>query len=155
MSKVSGFKNKHFLALAGNLVISIFGVATMALLYRSMSKSDIGTWFLFLSFIGIADGIRSGFLSTGTVKFYSGVELDRGKKVLGSVWFIALSISLLLLLLNAIVWTTTTQLQLLQLLPLLLLTLRPSTSASTSTSTSTTIRSGTISMFNKEKNTRP
>lgn len=111
MSKVSGFKNKHFLALAGNLVISIFGVATMALLYRSMSKSDIGTWFLFLSFIGIADGIRSGFLSTGTVKFYSGVELDRGKKVLGSVWFIALSISLLLLLLNAIVWTTTTQLQ--------------------------------------------
>ncbi|MCX6336847.1 MAG: oligosaccharide flippase family protein [Bacteroidetes bacterium] len=111
MSKVSGFKNKHFLSLAGNLVISIFSVATMALLYRSMSKSDIGTWFIFLSFIGIADGIRTGFLSTGTVKFYSGVELDRGKKVLGSVWFIALSISILLLLLNAIVWTATTQLQ--------------------------------------------
>ena len=88
--KLSNFKNKHFLALVGNLVISGFSVLTIAVLYRVLTKSDVGTWFFFLTFIGLADSIRTGFLSTATVKFYAGTTLQRGKEVLGSVWYLAI-----------------------------------------------------------------
>ena len=87
---LSNFKNKHFLALVGNLVISGFSVLTIAVLYRVLTKSDVGTWFFFLTFIGLADSIRTGFLSTATVKFYAGTTLERGKEVLGSVWYLAI-----------------------------------------------------------------
>ena len=87
------FKNKHFLALVGNLVISGFGVLTISLLFRVLTKSDTGTWFFFLTFLGLADAIRNGFLTTATVKFYAGTTAERGANVLGSVWFLAAAIT--------------------------------------------------------------
>lgn len=104
MIKLSNFRNKHFLALAGNLVISFFSVMNMSLLYRSLNKIEVGSWFFFLSFFGLADAFRSGFLATATVKFYAGSEAKRGKSVLGSVWFIAAIITISVLLLNLLVW---------------------------------------------------
>ena len=86
----SKFKNKHFLALVGNLVISGFSVLSISLLYRVFTKSDIGTWFFFLTFLGLSESVRSGFLSTATVKFYSGTTPERGREVLGSIWYLAL-----------------------------------------------------------------
>ena len=64
------FKNKHFLALLGNLVISGFSVITISLLYRVLTKADTGIWFFFLNFLGLADAFRNGFLTTATIKFY-------------------------------------------------------------------------------------
>ena len=87
------FKNKHFLALMGNFVISGFSVLTISLLYRVLTKSDTGTWFLFLTFLGLADALRNGFLTTATVKFYAGTNKERGKTVLGSVWYLAIGIT--------------------------------------------------------------
>jgi O-antigen/teichoic acid export membrane protein len=101
MIKLSDLKNKHFLALTGNLVISVFSLITMSLLYRSLSKAEVGVWFLFLGIQSLAEAIRAGFLSTAAVKFYAGTEKNRGLEVLGSVWFIALAITLTLVLLNA------------------------------------------------------
>ncbi len=94
------FKNKHFLALLGNLVISGFGVLTISLLFRILTKSDTGTWFFFLTFLGLADAIRNGFLTTATVKFYAGTTPERGTNVLGSVWFLAAAITGIMLLIN-------------------------------------------------------
>ena len=101
MIKLSDLKNKHFLALTGNLVISVFSLITMSLLYRSLSKAEVGVWFLFLGIQSLAEAIRAGFLSTAAVKFYAGTEKNRGLEVLGSVWFIALAITLTLVLINA------------------------------------------------------
>ena len=87
---ISSLKNKHFLALVGNLVISGFSVLTIAILYRILTKSDTGIWFFFLTVLGLAEAIRTGFLTTATVKFYAGTSLETGKQVLGSVWYLAI-----------------------------------------------------------------
>ena len=97
---VSKFKNKHFLALVGNLVISGFSVLTIFILYRILTKSDTGTWFFFLTFTGLADAIRGGFLTTATVKFYAGTKPERGDNVIGSVWFLAIAITAIMVLIS-------------------------------------------------------
>ena len=93
--------NKHFLAFSGNAVIAFFGLLTSALLYRFLSRSDAGKWFVFLSIISLCDAIRNGFLGTATVKFYAGTDEARGSTVLGSVWFLAITLTAAVLLINA------------------------------------------------------
>ncbi|MEO6524501.1 MAG: oligosaccharide flippase family protein [Mucilaginibacter sp.] len=99
--KLSDLNNKHVLALIGNLVIAVFNVVTMALLLRTMTKPDVGVWFFFLSIYSLADALRNGFLSTGTMKFYAGVAKEQAQVVLGSVWFLAIAVSIGLMLLDA------------------------------------------------------
>ncbi len=94
------FKNKHFLALVGNGIISVFSVVMMSLIYRALDKVQVGSWFFFLTVYGLADSIRNGFLSTATVKFYSGTNEERGNEVLGSIWFLALAVTTILGILN-------------------------------------------------------
>lgn len=93
-------KNKHFLALLGNGVISVFSVLTIFVLYRALSKTDAGTWFFFLTVLGLADSIRNGFLTTATIKFYAGTNPERGKEVLGSVWYLAIVITIIMIGIN-------------------------------------------------------
>lgn len=93
-------KNKNFLALSVNIIISAFSVVIMSLLFRAFSKSDAGTWFFFLSIQGLVEAFRTGFLNTATIKFYAGSEKERGESVLGSVWVIAIIITLLVALLS-------------------------------------------------------
>ncbi len=100
--QASNLKNKHFLALVGNGIISVFSVLTIFVLYRALEKTEIGTWFFFITCIGLADSIRNGFLTTATVKFYAGTSPERGREVLGSVWFLASAITAVALLVNAI-----------------------------------------------------
>ncbi len=97
---LSNFKNKHFLALVGNVVISGFSVLTIAILFRVLTKSDIGDWFFFVTVLGLADAIRSGFLTTATVKFYAGTSAERGAEVLGSVWYLAIVLTAGMCLIN-------------------------------------------------------
>jgi len=94
------FKNKHFLALVGNGIISVFSVVMMSLIYRALDKVQVGSWFFFLTVYGLADSIRNGFLSTATVKFYSGTSEARGNEVLGSIWFLALAVTGILGIIN-------------------------------------------------------
>src|SRR5476651_1143986 len=54
----------------------------------------------FLAIYGFADAVRNGLLTTATVKFYAGTSPERSAEVLGSVWFLALSLSGLLALVN-------------------------------------------------------
>lgn len=93
-------KNKNFLALSVNVIISVFSVIIMSLLFRAFSKTDAGTWFFFLSIQGLVEAFRTGFLNTATIKFYAGAEKERGESVLGSVWLIAIIITLIVALLS-------------------------------------------------------
>ncbi len=104
MFNIETLKNKNFLALSGNVIISAFSLVTMSLLYRSLTKSDAGTWFFFLSIQSLAEAFRGGFLSTATVKFYAGTEKVRAESILGSVWVIALGITLTLVFASSIFW---------------------------------------------------
>ena len=98
--KISDLRNKHFLSLAGNGVIAVLGVGLIALLTRSLSKDDVGTWFFFRMIYSLGDAIRNGFLGTATIKFYAGTSPERGREVLGSVWFLALGVTAILVLLS-------------------------------------------------------
>ncbi len=93
-------RNKHFLALVGNGIISVFSVVMMSLIYRALDKVQVGSWFFFLTVYGLADAIRNGFLSTATVKFYSGTGQERAREVLGSIWFLAIAVTALLTLID-------------------------------------------------------
>ncbi len=97
---LSLLRNKHFLALVGNGIISVFSVVNMSLIYRSLDKVHVGSWFFFLTILGLSDALRNGFLSTATIKFYAGAEEKRGKEVLGSVWFLATVLTATLVLID-------------------------------------------------------
>ncbi len=99
---VSKLRNKHFLALVGNLIISGVGVLTIALLYRTLTKTDTGTWFFFLTVYGLADALRNGFLNTATVKYYAGTTKEKGVVILGSVWYLAIAITLLVVIVSLV-----------------------------------------------------
>ncbi len=98
---LSKFKNKHFLSLMGNVVISMFGLLQFWLLYRSFSITDVGTWLFFLATLGILDSARNGFLGSAAVKFYAGAEIGRGADVLGSIWFLAIGATLVMIAVDA------------------------------------------------------
>ncbi len=97
---LSSLNNKHFLSLAGNGILAVFGLLQMSLLYYSMSMAQVGEWFYFLNIISLCDAVRNGFLSTATVKFYAGTTGERAREVMGSVWFLAISLTLAVGLLN-------------------------------------------------------
>lgn len=90
---LSVFRNIHFQSLIGNGMMSVFGMVTLSILYRNMSVKDIGTYIFFLAIIGLIDTLRSGFLSITFVKFYSGTEEERARKVAGSAWLLAILIT--------------------------------------------------------------
>lgn len=93
-------KNKHFLSLAGNGVMSVLGMLNMMILYRALSVANIGMWVFFLSILLLVDTFRSGFLTTAFIKFYAGAGEERSKEVLGSAWYLGIIITGILLLLN-------------------------------------------------------
>jgi O-antigen/teichoic acid export membrane protein len=95
-------KNKYFLSLAGNVIMSGLGLVTMTLIYRSLTKSDAGTWVFFQSVLLLVDTFRSGFLTTAFIKFYSGSSKERAAEVAGSAWFLGLSITGVLVLVGLI-----------------------------------------------------
>ncbi|MCF0055781.1 lipopolysaccharide biosynthesis protein [Dyadobacter sp. CY356] len=93
-------KNKHFLSLAGNGVMSVLGMLNMIILYRALSVASIGMWVFFLSILLLVDTFRSGFLTTAFIKFYAGASESRKLEVIGSTWFIGGAITIILMLLN-------------------------------------------------------
>lgn len=86
-------RNKHFLSLAGNIIMSGLGLVTMMLIYRSLSLTQAGTWVFFLSNLLFVDTFRSGFLTTAFIKFFAGSTEERSAEVAGSAWFVGAVIS--------------------------------------------------------------
>ena len=86
-------RNKHFLSLAGNIIMSGLGLVTMMLIYRSLSLTQAGTWVFFLSNLLFVDTFRSGFLTTAFIKFFAGSSQERSAEVAGSAWFVGAIIS--------------------------------------------------------------
>ncbi|MCC8407403.1 oligosaccharide flippase family protein [Mucilaginibacter sp. UR6-1] len=93
-------KNKHFLSLAGNIIMSGLGMLTTAIIYRSLTLAEVGIWVIFQTTILFVDTFRSGFLTTAFIKFYAGATPERAAEVVGSTWYIALGITGTLILLN-------------------------------------------------------
>ncbi|WP_158827177.1 lipopolysaccharide biosynthesis protein [Mucilaginibacter lacusdianchii] len=95
-------RNKYFLSLAGNVIMSGLGLVTMTLIYRSLSLSEAGTWVFFQSTLLVVDTVRSGFLTTAFIKFYAGASKERTAEVAGSAWFLGLCITALLVSISVV-----------------------------------------------------
>lgn len=93
-------RNKYVLSLAGNVIMSGLGLITMTLIYRSLSKTEAGTWVFFQSILLLVDTFRSGFLTTAFIKFYAGASKERTAEVAGSAWFLGMSITGILVLVS-------------------------------------------------------
>lgn len=93
-------KNKHFLSLTTSVVMSACGMLTYMLLLRSMHAEQMGYWIFFQTAFMLLDTLRTGFLQTALIKFYSGAEKERAAEVMGSVWFLAFVITAFWLILT-------------------------------------------------------
>lgn len=87
--------NKHFLSLAGNGAMAVLSVVTYAILYRLLPENDMGNWIFFQTIFALLDAVRTGFLQTAFIKFYSGASKERKTNVAGSTWYIAIVITLI------------------------------------------------------------
>jgi O-antigen/teichoic acid export membrane protein len=97
----SKFNNKHFFSLAGNVIMSGLSIIIMGVLYRFLpSESEMGNWVFFQTIFALVEMFRTGFLTTATIKFYSGSDKDRAAEVIGSAWALAAGITFGLMLLN-------------------------------------------------------
>jgi len=105
LSKITAVvKNKYFLSLTGNVIMSGLGMLTMAIIYRSLPINDVGVWVLFQTTLLLVDTFRSGFLTTAFIKFYAGSTPSRAAEVTGSAWIIGLCITGLIVLVNIPFW---------------------------------------------------
>jgi O-antigen/teichoic acid export membrane protein len=102
--------NKHFLSLAGNIIMSVLAMVTVAIMCRYIYKGSdhsadsslaaFGTWVFFQGTLLLIDTFRSGFLTTAFIKFYAGATPQRAQEVVGSTWYIAAIITGIISLLN-------------------------------------------------------
>lgn len=99
---LSVFNNRHFHSLLGNLVSAFLNVLSFAILVRLLSLSAFGEWVLFIGTYTVLDQIRTALLQSGIIKFYTGVDEERGREVAGSAWYLVLILTGIYLLLNLI-----------------------------------------------------
>ncbi len=92
-------KNRHLLSLIGNLAMAVLSFISVALIFRKMSKSDVGNWVYFQFIFLLADTLRTGFIQSALIKFHSGSG-QNGKKYLGAGWIIAGLITFIYLVIN-------------------------------------------------------
>ncbi len=97
---IEKLKNKHFLSLSGNIIMSGVGMLTFAILYHALSPDQMGVWVFFQATLLLIDTFRSGFLTTAFIKFYAGTEPERANEIMGSTWFLGISITGVFVLLN-------------------------------------------------------
>lgn len=86
-------QNKHFLSLAGNGIMAVLSVVTVAILYRNLTPNDIGSWVVFQTAYVLVDTFRTGFLQTALINFYAGAQAARANEVVGSTWYLGIVIT--------------------------------------------------------------
>lgn len=99
------FLNIHFQSLFGNAVMAILGMVTFSILYRSLSVYEIGVYLFLTTMLNLVDTVKSGFLTTTFINFYSGTDKEKANEVAGSAWSLAIALSLLMILVNLITFS--------------------------------------------------
>ncbi|MCX6205845.1 MAG: oligosaccharide flippase family protein [Bacteroidetes bacterium] len=99
---VSIFKNIHFQSLLLNGSMSLFGIVTLSMLYRALTPTEAGIYIFLFTLINLIDTVKSGFMTTAFIKFYSGADEKRASEVIGSTWILTLLIVAVLIIANII-----------------------------------------------------
>ncbi len=83
--------------------MAVLGFLTYAILFRTMTKDDVGSWFFFQTIYLLADTLRTGFMQTAIIKFCSGDGQEK-KRYIGSGWIISIVITLIFCITNFALW---------------------------------------------------
>lgn len=98
-------REANFLSLAGNISISLFGIAGFAIMARSFSTEVFGEWVLFISGIAFVEMLRFGITNTAIVRFLSGSDADDRLRFIGSNGLIGLISTTAIAILMVLLWT--------------------------------------------------
>ena len=82
--------------------MAVFGMLTIAILYRALSIKEVGIYVFLMTVVSFVDTFKGGFLTISFLKFYAGTEEKRGREVVGSAWVLGLAITGFLVFLNII-----------------------------------------------------
>jgi O-antigen/teichoic acid export membrane protein len=82
--------------------MSLFGIITISLLYRALTPTDAGIYIFLFTLINLIDTIKSGFMTTAFIKFYSGSDEKRAAEIIGSTWILTILIIAFLVFANLI-----------------------------------------------------
>ena len=75
-NKKSYWLKSGLFTIAGRLSVIIFGLGSVVLLLRALSKGDFGTWALFLTITAFVEVGRMGLLRNALIKFLADSESD-------------------------------------------------------------------------------
>jgi len=101
---LSFFKNVHFQSLIGSGVMAALNMLIIAILYHTLSITDIGVYVFLMTLIALIDTIKAGFLNISFVTFYAGTDEARANNIAGSSWCLALFVSGGLIVINILTW---------------------------------------------------
>jgi lipopolysaccharide exporter len=91
----TGRKNSSFLAVLGQFTSQVFGLISLLILLRVVSREAYGMWALYLTVLSMAEMARAGFVQNGLVSFVQ-ASPDQGRRIIGSAYLLNLLLGLLL-----------------------------------------------------------
>lgn len=88
-------KNSSVLAVLGQLASQGFGLISLLILLRVISREAYGMWALYLTVLSMAEMARAGFVQNGLVSFVHAAP-DQDRQIIGSAYLLNLLLGLLL-----------------------------------------------------------
>ena len=90
-------QSQKLLSFASNGIGAVLGLASFALLARTLSKSELGVWAIFMAVSTLSDMLRNGWVGKPLIKFYASQEKDSGRReILGTAWYMGITASIVL-----------------------------------------------------------
>ncbi|GHB61433.1 flippase [Persicitalea jodogahamensis] len=90
------------LSILQNFSGVLFGFASFFILVRSVSKSDFGSWVLFMSTIMIMESIRTGLIQTALIRYLAANEPDKHPPIITASAILSGIVTVLCVVLNVL-----------------------------------------------------
>ena len=90
-------KNENLISLMGSGIFAVFEASVLFLIAHTYTQNTLGEWIIFYSGLTLLDKMIFGMGSFSLVKFLSeSIDSSEKEKLIGSSWFIQISITCLL-----------------------------------------------------------
>lgn len=78
------------------IAVLLFGIGSVLILTRSLSKSDMGVWNLFLVYTGIIEITRQSLIKNAVIKYINGHQADEHPHIQSAALYLNIAITLLI-----------------------------------------------------------
>jgi O-antigen/teichoic acid export membrane protein len=84
------------------IAVLLFGIGSVLVLTRSLTKSDMGVWNLFLVYTGIIEIVRQSLIKNAVIKYINGHQAEEHPHIQSAALYLNISITVLIGLLIAV-----------------------------------------------------